>query len=115
MTSHLTYSGFCALVRKLKEQLAEEAVFLDGLPAQVSEFLGTNALTELLRSQCEVLASAAFGEHWPDVNWFLYEWRPGFEIVTDATTPRAATYTINSIDDYFAYAKEQLSFQPEPA
>lgn len=104
----MTYDEFSALVRTLHERISADNQMLDALPAQVREFLGTNQLAESLYAQRELLAAAAFGAHWPDVNWFLFEWRPGFEITTDATTPRAATYVIKSIDDYLAYAKEQL-------
>jgi len=104
----LDYAAFATLVGQLHEHKAAENAYLDALPAQVREFIGTNEFSEMLYAQRALLSRAAFGETWPDVEWFLYEWRPGFEITTDNSTPRAATYVINSLDDYLAYAKEQL-------
>jgi len=104
----MNFSEFSTLVRSLHERMHAENTYLDALPAQVREFVGTNELSELLYDQRELLCAAAFGVHWPDVSWFLFDWQPGFAITVDVGTEQPKDYVIHSVDDYLAYAEKEL-------
>ena len=104
----MTFDEFSSTVRILFEQGQANAKYLEGLPFQVREFLVTNSLAESLYSQVECLGKAAFGPMWPDVAWFLQDWQPGFEIVVGQPPEEVKRYPIGGLDDYLAYAKEQL-------
>jgi len=104
----MTFDEFSTLVRTLHERLHAEKAFLDSLPSQVSEFVATNDLSELLYDQRELLCAAAFGERWPDVSWFLFDWLPGFAITVGVDSQTPKDYVIHSVDDYLAYAKNEL-------
>lgn len=104
----MTFDAFSTLVRALYDRMQADNAYLDALPSQVSEFVATNDLSESLYVQRELLSAAAFGEHWPDVSWFLYDWVAGFAITVRVDTPESTTYVINSLDDYLAYAEKEL-------
>ncbi len=104
----MNFETFAGLVSSLHEKIEADTTFLDGLPAQVSEFVATNALSESLYVQRDLLCAAAFGERWPDVQWFLYDWRPGFAIHVAVDTLEPREYPIHNLADYLAYAKKEL-------
>ena len=52
------------------------------------------------------LMKVAFGEHYQSVEWFLYEWKPGFEVGIDGVET-----VINNIDDYIAWLKLNEGFE----
>lgn len=105
----LTFEQFEKLVRFLHARNQADAEYLHPLPSQLSEVLATNPLTESLYSQVALLSETVFGELWHDVQWFLFDWKPGFciEITATATNPKRS-YTIQSIEDYLSYAKAEL-------
>lgn len=107
----MNFEQFSGLVSRLYEHKVSNARFTDPLPPQVSEFLITNPLTESLYSQVELVAEAAFGERWPDVRWFLEDWRPGFEIHLESEGRPPQVCKIESLEDYLSYAKEHLFSQ----
>ncbi len=104
----MTFPEFEALVRALFSHTRAETAYLDALPGQVSEFLVANPYAESLARQGELLGAAAFGAHWPDVRWFLQDWRPGFEVVVHPNTPMSRTYPIHDLEGYLAYARAEL-------
>ncbi len=104
----MNFDAFSTLVTRLHAAKSADTSFLNGLPSQVSEFVATNTLSESLYAQLEAASAAAFGDLWPDVQWFLQEWRPSFEIVCGVGTPQARTYAIQGLEDYLAYAGTEL-------
>lgn len=108
----MTFSEFSALVLSLHDRTRAENAYLDALPSQVREFIATNQLSEQLYAQRDFLCEAVFGEHWPDVNWFLFDWKPGFCIVVG--TESAVRYEIHTVDDYLAYAEKELFTENRP-
>jgi hypothetical protein len=121
----MTYEQFADLVSKLYQFKQNDSKYLEGMPSDVREFVATNRLAESLYAQIDLGLSAAFGSRWPDVQWFLQDWKPGFHIKVKAPGPTPfsktsgiesmedylvypKTFVIESLEDYLAYAKEQL-------
>jgi hypothetical protein len=52
------------------------------------------------------LMEAAFGEHYQSVEWFLYEWEPGFEVRFEDKGAK-----IYSIDEYIQWMKLNEGFE----
>jgi len=114
LPTHITPDAFDTLLRQLQELKAKADAYLDPLPAEVSTLLVTNAYAEAHYAQLSLLGAAAFGDAWPDVDWFLNEWRPGFTITVRVGTPEQHEYTLHSLEDYLAYAHAEL-FAPQGA
>lgn len=106
----MTYEQFAALVSKLYQFKQNDSKYLEGMPSDVREFVATNQFAESLYAQIDLGLSAAFGSRWTDVQWFLQDWKPGFHIKVETQEPPtfAKTFVIESLEDYLAYAKEQL-------
>lgn len=105
----LSYEQFCQMVTFLHEHQAQNKQYLDALPNQLSEVLVTNPFAESIHIQLDAVCKALFAQHWPDVEWFLNEWRPGYNIELQAQEGKPAkTYVLNSLADYLSYAKECL-------
>lgn len=105
----MDFQTFSTLVRQLYEHKMANDAYIRPLPLQLQELMVTNPLAESLYTQQALLGQAAFGEHWPDVRWFLEDWKPGFEIQVRVDQPPAPTcYVINSLEDYLDYARREL-------
>lgn len=104
----MNFDAFSKLVTALHVAKTADTTYLDSMPSQVGEFVATNSLSESLYVQLETVSAAAFGDLWPDVQWFLQEWRPGFEIVCGVDTPAVRSYAIGGLEDYLVYAKKEL-------
>ncbi len=104
----MTYLEFDSLVRALFERTRADTAYLDALPAQVSEFIVGTPYAESLCEQLELLGASAFGEHWPDVRWFLQDWRPGFDVTVRPGTALERVYPIADLEGYLRYARAEL-------
>jgi hypothetical protein len=92
------------LIRKLFELDRKQDAYIDSLPKDISSAFFDNAYVESIRRQNDMLVDEAFGDkaHW--VNWFLYEWKPGYEIIANDKK-----YQINDIEDFIAYLEKEES------
>ena len=42
-----------------------------------------------------------------EIQWFIYDWKPGFTITVDNRAP----YTIFTVEDYLEYVKENYEWE----
>lgn len=103
----LTYEDFCTLVTRLLELKTQAQAYLEPLPTELVSALTDNAYAKAHWEMLTLVSVSAFGEAWPDVEWFLHEWRPGLNIMVDYPDG-TKEYTIHSLEDYLAYAKMEL-------
>lgn len=79
---------------RLIELELEGKDFLDSLPTSIQpHFFDTPYINSILK-QRDVLVSAVFGNDAELIDWFLFEWRPGYKIKINGITT-----IINCADD----------------
>lgn len=96
--------------------LREEQVKLDQYINNISivdfvlaDVVIENKYTEQLSNMYDKLIQELFGELYEEVSWFLYEWTSGFIV-----TVSDVTYTINTIEDYIEYIKQEYQLPMKP-
>ncbi len=99
----MNFEKFKSIVTMLKIEDDKREAWLSSIPWSLREAFFDNeyvaSFQGIINNLLEVLLPNECLEE--DVNWFLFEWRPGFTIfVADKD------YVINNIDDYFEYIKE---------
>lgn len=92
------------LFRLLVEQHDFRGEFLHLFPKTFSvDFLFDNDYVDSLYKETAALTVAAFGDLSEAVNWFIYEWQPGYKAYPNNDKEGIA---INSFDEYIAYLKQ---------
>ena len=71
------------------------------LPIDINTAFIDNGYVNKLSMERDMLLKIIFGEHTEAVEWFLYEWRPGFEVGC-----LGVCIPIHNIDDYINYMKK---------
>ena len=99
----MNFEKFKSIVNILKTEDEKREVWISTLPWSLREAFFDNeyvaSLHGIISNLLEVLLPNECLED--DVNWFIFEWRPGFTILV-----ADKIYVINDIDDYFEYIKE---------
>lgn len=81
--------------------------WLESLPNEISTAFFDNTYVNTILNSAMDLFKLHFDNDtlYSDVEWFLYEWQPGFDIrVNDKE------YVINNKADYISYLKENYKF-----
>lgn len=90
------------IFRKLYESHLRRERWLNSIPSEVQMvFWNTPYVDSYVRDQT-VMMEYVFGEHLDAVEWFLYEWQPGFEV---------DKVPIQSIDHYIEFLKSTQGFE----
>ena len=78
--------------------------WLDEVPASIKEAFYDNEYVTSTDDMFTAVLEAWLGNQVliDDVSWFLYDWRPGFDILVQRDD-KEISYTINDIDDYVQY------------
>lgn len=92
--------------RQLYMRNVEREQYIDSIPREFREVILFNKYVDSLVHDCNLLVDCVFGEHADSVNWFLYEWQPGYEVGLSEgeQTP------INNIDEYVDWMKKNEGF-----
>jgi hypothetical protein len=93
------------LFRLMYESKQKEDAYIDSLPRDIAQAIFDNVYVNSIVSVQDKLARYVFGDHMEAIWWFLYEWKPGYEVGANGITRK-----INSIDEYIEWMKEQEGF-----
>lgn len=85
------------IFRELYANLLKRDEYFDTIPQDINMAFIENQYVDNLLHERDMLIRLIFGEHSDAIEWFLYEWRPGFEV--DGVK-------INNIDEYIDYMKK---------
>jgi hypothetical protein len=93
------------LFRKLHKSHIEREEYADKVPSDLGQFF-TNCYVNSIWQDYDLLSRAAFGEHYDSVCWFLYDWKPGYEVGYGDVVVK-----IESIDQYIEWMKANEGFE----
>ena len=94
------------IFRTLHSNQQERDKYLDSLPNDFQNFILGNEYTESVAEERDMLFHLVFGEHAYSIEWFLYEWQPGYEVGMNGVMTK-----IYSIDAYIQWLKENEGFE----
>ena len=80
--------------------------WIDKVPSDINAAFFDNTYVNALRMQIDLLMTACFGEYTESVEWFLHEWKPGYEVGFEGHT-----VPINSLDEYIEWMKVNEGFE----
>lgn len=95
------------LFRNLVKLYATSGAWLDTVPSEINSVFFDNPVMDAMYSANTMLIREYFGEHAEAVEWFIYEWKPGFAV---RPMDSQDEIQINSIDEYVAYMKQYEGF-----
>lgn len=76
----------------------------------LSDFIYDNEYTNSVARENDFLIGKLFGEELSeDVFWFLYDWKPGFDV-----TANEVTYKINDLNGYIDYVNNVYKLPMKP-
>ena len=96
----MKHSKLVEVFTKLIELDKRASEYLDTIPNDIAPVFFDNDYVNSLGFINDLLVSAWTGDDAieQDINWFRYEWQPGFTVdVSDKE------YKINDLEDFFAY------------
>ena len=93
------------LFRRLYQDHLDREAYLDSCPDEIQLFIMDNKYAGITGAQNSILIQHIFGDHAESIFWFLYEWKPGYEVGFNGVT-RA----INNIDEYIDWMKQFEGF-----
>ena len=92
-----------SLIKELLKYNEMGEKWLESIPQDIRQSFYDNNYTEMLYLQKECLMRFAVKDLFEDVYWFLYEWKPGYQIIN----PNGKEYIINDVDDYIKYLSDE--------
>ena len=90
------------LFRKIYKLQQEADAYIEKVPTDISISYIDNGFINSILIIKDLLMEEVFGEHYQSVEWFLYEWQPGYEV--EGTN-------IYSIDEYIQWMKLVEGFE----
>ena len=90
------------IFRELYANLLKRDEYFDTIPQDINMAFVDNRYVDNLLHERDMLIRLIFGDQSEAIEWFLYEWRPGFEV--DGVK-------INNIDEYIDYMKKCEGFE----
>lgn len=90
-----------ALFRRIYQDHLDREAYLDSCPNEIHEFIMDNKYAAITGAQNAALIEHIFGDHSESIYWFLYEWKPGYEVGINGTTTK-----IHDIDQYIQWMKD---------
>ena len=88
------------IFRELYKNQIKRDNYLDKVPSDINMFFVQNEYVNSLEIEREKLIRFVFGEFSYSIEWFLYEWKSGQEVVSDGITTE-----IHNIDQYIDWMK----------
>ena len=92
--------------RKIVALTKEGNDFLDSVPNSISSVFFDNGYNNAQGLINDLLIDEYFGEHAGSVNWFLYDWKPGYEVEYNGQTTK-----IDDLDQYIEWMGRTEFFQ----
>lgn len=92
--------------RKLVQLRTDADVFIDSIPSPINEAIFDNDYSNAQGLMIDMLSDAYFGKHAESVNWFLYEWKPGYTVSIDGKET-----VIEYLDEYIEWMIENEDFE----
>lgn len=93
--------------RKIVKLQTDADAWLDTVPRDINSAFFDNDYVNNLRMMIDLLMDQCFDEHSSWVEWFLHEWKPGYEVGYDNTE----LVPINNIDDMINWLKAHGGFE----
>lgn len=93
------------IFRKLYDEQVRRDKWFDSLPSDISVAFFDNEYTNSLDVANSMLMAKVFDKYTESVSWFLYEWKPGYEVGFDGKHTK-----INNIDEYIEWMKSVEGF-----
>ena len=94
------------IFRELVKNDQQRTAYLEKVPSDLHDVVIFNGYVDNLLHERDMLIRLIFGEHSEAVEWFLYEWKPGYEVGVNGVTGN-----INSLDDYIEWMKTNEGFE----
>ena len=94
------------LFRKIYESRAHADQWLNSVPYEIRAAFFDNPYIGHYQALLDDVLRELFGEHWDAIEWFLYEWQPGFAVWPGADNE----IKIWNIDQYIDYMKTYENF-----
>jgi len=95
-----------SLFRKIYELNKQSDIYIKNIPNAISSVIFDNGYVEPQNKIKDILMEVVFGEHCESIEWFLYEWRPGYSVSYDGYST-----VINNIDEYIQWMKRVEGFE----
>lgn len=94
------------LFRKLVKNNEEREAYFESLPRDICMAFIDNGYCNNLLHERDMLIDNVFGEHAAAISWFLYEWKPGYDVGINGRM-----FKIYNIDEYILYMKLNEGFE----
>jgi hypothetical protein len=86
--------------------MIERDEYLNTVPSDINGFIFDNSYVNSLQDDYSTMLKVIFDEHAEAIEWFLYEWKPGYEVEFDGKTKK-----IHNIDEYIDWIKSMEGFE----
>lgn len=99
------------ILRRLYRNKVNRDNFIDAVPDQYREIVSSAIMSDYvnwLYQDNEMMQRVVFQEHWDSVEWFLYDWQPGFEVGVRGDSIGTPIY---SIDEFIKWMKLNEGFE----
>jgi hypothetical protein len=96
------------LFRLLYQSKLDREIYSDSIPSDLSDVF-LNGYTDSLHKDYSELLNAFFGPHTQSIEWFLYEWEPGYEVGIGG----GVVTKIHNIDEYVSFLNTFENFGVE--
>ena len=91
--------------RELYKNHTFRDAYLDELPDEFQNLIMDNAYSQSMWKDHYAMLDVVFGEHKDAIEWFLYEWQPGYEVGANGKIEK-----IMDIDQYIQWMKDNEDF-----
>ena len=93
------------IFRTLYDNYLKREAYLDSVPSDLQPAVFDTEYVNLLDADKNILLEAVFGEYKQSIEWFLYEWQPGYEVGINGVNVK-----IYNIDQYIDWMKVNEGF-----
>lgn len=90
------------LLQKLIKLQTEERDWIESLNNEIRSVFYENTYVNKILLEHDHILKFALGDLYDDVYWFLYEWKPGYNIQSGDIN-----YVINDLNDYMRYLETE--------
>jgi hypothetical protein len=94
------------IFRYLHNNMVKRDEYLYEVPSDINGFIFDNGYVNSLLDDYDTMLKVIFDEHAEAIGWFLYEWKPGYEVEFDGKTSK-----IYDIDGYIDWMKSVEGFE----
>lgn len=93
------------VIETLQASNERQSKFLEKLPRGFGEALFDNTYVDaFIETQAFLLEELLGEELFDEVSWFLYDWAPGYDIVS-----QQSSYKIENLEDFIKYLKAEYA------